>query len=452
MRTCALPTEVLTQAEIEAIHRAALRIIAEIGLEVQNDRILERLGDYGGQVDASRWRVTFSSGFVEGFIAESERFDWSQARPRIGAGASIYTGLYHVPGTRSLEPWTESRMRDWIKLAHYLEHVGGVGMLTCPIGAPPQVEPLYERLYAWKYGIGDGGSLWTLELCPHILELCQAHAEATGRKLEQVFRGAVYLISPLRFGKEEASHFLYFHDRGMHVGVGHMISAGGSAPVTLAGAFALELAQTLLVAILHRAYFGWRSLHIGTSLGPLDMRTLMYSYGAPEIAIGNMMGLQMARFYGASFSGKCGLSDAKLPSVEVGAQKLLTCLPTLCAGGNGRIAAGLLSVDMVFSPIQMILDNELVGALRRLLQGAEVNEETLALEVIEAIGPGGAFIGTEHTARHFRSEHWLPRIWSRETLNAWIAEGSRTDEDKALDRYREIMAMPDLEQIGRAHV
>jgi trimethylamine--corrinoid protein Co-methyltransferase len=436
---------VLTQEEVEAVHRAALRIIAEVGLEVQSERILERLADFGGQVDKSRQRVTFAPAFVERFLAESERFDWSQARPSLSAYASIYTGLYHVPGTRRLEPWTEPRIREWTKLAAHLEHVDGVNMLTCPIGVPREVEPLYERLVAWKHGIADGGSLWTLDLCPYIHELCQAYAEATGQPLSEVFRGTVYLISPLRFGKEEASHFLYFYDRGLPVALGHQVSVGGSAPVTVAGAFALELAQTLLAHIVRRAYSGHRRLHLSTSLGPLDMRTLAHSYGAPEIVLGNLMAAQMARYYGATYSSNSGLSDAKLPSAEAGAQKVMTCLPSLLAGGSGTIAAGVLGLDMVFSPIQMILDNELVGALKRLLRGVTVDEEKLAVEVIKAVGPGGSFVGAEHTARHFREEQWHPQLWSRESLSSWLAAGERVDEDRALDRYQEIMALPDLE-------
>jgi len=445
MRACGLPVEVLTGPEVEAIHRAALRIIAEVGLEVQSDRILQRLAEFGGQVDRERQRVTFSASFVEQFLGESEGFDWSQAEPQVQVGASIYTGLYHLPGTRSLAPWTEQRVGEWVKLAHYLEHVDSANILTCPIGVPRQVEPLHERLIAWKYGMEDGGSLWTLDLCPYILELCQAYAEGAGRPLQEVFRGTVYLISPLRLGREEASHFLYFHDRELRVRVGHQVSVAGSAPATLAGAFALELAQTLLLHILHRAYFGQRTLHLGTSLGPLDMRTLYHSYGAPEIALGNLMAAQMARHYGASFSSNSGLSDAKLPSVEAGVQKVLTSLPSLISGGSASIAAGVLGLDMVFSPIQMILDNELAGALKRLLQGVSVDEETLAVEVIKAVGPGGQFVGTDHTARHFRQEHWLPGIWSREPLSSWLTAGARLDEDRALDRYQEIMAMPDLE-------
>jgi trimethylamine--corrinoid protein Co-methyltransferase len=172
----------------------------------------------------------------------------------------------------------------------------------------------------------------------------------------------------------------------------------------------------------------------------MDMRTLIYPYGRPEMAIANVMTAQLARYYGASFSGHAGLTDAKLPSVEAGAQKALTAIPTLLAGGNLRLDAGLLSIDEVCSPVQMILDNEFISALQRFVHEFEITEEAIGLDTIVDVGPGGHFIDKLHTARHFRSEHWEPGIWSRWMLAPWMESGCHIDADQARDLALEIQA------------
>jgi trimethylamine:corrinoid methyltransferase-like protein len=104
--------------------------------------------------------------------------------------------------------------------------------------------------------------------------------------------------------------------------------------------------------------------------------------------------------------------------------------------------AGLLSIDEVFSPIQMVLDDELLGALSRFTHEFEISPETLALETIFEAGPGGGYIDKIHTARHFRSEHWQPRIWSCEMLTPWLNGDRRIDADRAREIVLAVAAMP----------
>jgi trimethylamine:corrinoid methyltransferase-like protein len=143
------------------------------------------------------------------------------------------------------------------------------------------------------------------------------------------------------------------------------------------------------------------------------------------------MNVQLARFYGASYRGHADLTDAKLPSVEAGAQKALNAVPLLLGGGNLWLPVGLLSADQVCSPIQMVLDHELVGALKRFLYEFEVSDESIGLETILEADHGGQFFDKEHTVRHFRGEVWSPRLWQRSMLQPWIESGSRLDFDAA---------------------
>ena len=436
---------VLDASEIEQIHAAMLRILAEVGVKIENDTILSRLADLGGQVNRQAQIVQFPPAAVERFIGDSEEFDWREAKPRITAAAGIFLGRYLDPETDEHVPWTAERILRYAKVARSLEHVSGASMLGCPIPAVPnEIHPLYQRHFCWRHGIRSGGSIWDIRLCPYIWEMCEAMGAATGAPAQQYFAGGVYLSTTLLLPRTEAEQFVYFAERGLPVSVSHMTSAGGSAPITLAGAVALHLAEGMAINMIQRAFYGTRALRVSCTISPLDMHSLMYPYGRPERQIMNAMMADMAKHYRAAFAGQSGHTDAKLPSAEAGAQRALTSIPTLMAGGCTNVAAGLLSVDEVFSPIQMIIDNEYVAALKRFAAGCEINEDTLAVDVIKQVGPGRVFLDTEHTLEHFRREVWQPSIWSREMFDAWAPQGAKTDVDKALDVYHSITREPDL--------
>jgi len=93
----------------------------------------------------------------------------------------------------------------------------------------------------------------------------------------------------------------------------------------------------------------------------------------------------------------------------------------------------------VFSPVQMVIDDEIVGALKRFARGFEVNDETLAFDLIRRVGPGGGFLDAEHTVRHFRGELWEPLVFAREMLAGWQRHGSRSDADVAREVAHELM-------------
>jgi trimethylamine--corrinoid protein Co-methyltransferase len=431
----------MSPGEIDLIHRSALRILDEMGMEVQNQRLLRALAGFGLPVDLEAERVRFPRHVVERFYGEAAGCDWENIVPRVSASAGVYHGLYHDPASDKLVPWTEEALAFYFALARHLPHVDGASMLGCRLPVPPTLEPLYERYTCWKYGATDSGTIHLDELCPYILELYQALADAREVPLEQVFHGTVYVVPPLKLGRHEAYQVAYFWERGLRVRIGGgMPAMGATAPVTLAGAVALNLAEQLALRMLDWALFGEARLHLNASISVMDMRTTIRPFGRPEMAIANLMTAQLARHYGASFSGHAGLSDAKLPSVEAGAQKALTAVPTLLAGGSLWLDAGLLSIDEVCSPIQMVLDDELLSALEHMAHEFQISEEAIGLETILEAGPGGHFLDKMHTVRHFRTEHWNPTLWSRRMLRPWMEDGCRLDVDQAQEVALQVLS------------
>ena len=447
---------VLTASQVNLVHQSALRILAEMGMEIQNPTLLLAFAEAGLPVDHQAQRVRFPAPIVERYIADAEKYNWETHQPEVHSSAGVYLSQYHDPQTMAYAPWTEERLAFYFKLARRMPNVKSASMLGCRLPGPAQLEPLYERFYCWKYGAREGSSIYHDEICPYLLELYQLRAEMLNKPLAEIFKATVYLVPALRLGRHEAYQVAYFRERGLHVGVGDMYAMGMTAPATLAGAVTLNVAEQLALHIFNRVLFEEKHLHLGSSVAPADMRTMMHTFGRPEMPIVNIITAQMARFYGASSSGHAALTDAKYPSVEAGVQKALSGTATLLAGGSLWVDAGLLADDEIVSPIQLILDNEMIGSLKRFTTEFDFDEETIGLETIFEAGPGGLYMDKMHTASHYRREFWMPRIWTHDMLPAWQASGSRQDIDQArqlaLDVQHEAPDPVDLSEFQQSEI
>ena len=175
------------------------------------------------------------------------------------------------------------------------------------------------------------------------------------------------------------------------------------------------------------------------------MRTCAFQYGRPERMLMSSAISDIAGYYDMPFWGCGGLSDAKVPSYEAGAQKISAAAVNMMKGRHAHIAAGLLSIDEVFSPVQMVLDDEAVSYLNRICQGFGTGDYDLAFELIkECVGDAALFIEQPHTAENARDCIWEPSVFSRETFGKWRGD---TDFDRARQKAISIIEGPDLESV-----
>ncbi len=434
---------ILSRAEVEEIHRSALRVLAEVGVKVESRELLSLLAEYGADVEFEAQAARFSPAWVEQFIADSDTYHWDSHRPSFSCFAGIYACLYLDPESDECEPFTEQTLADYIRLGNALPEIRSVDLLGMPFtpeGMPPEYMPLAEKLYAWKHGASPSGTVQFAGLCPYLEEMYARRAEETGQPLEHVFNAVGYLVSPLRLARGECEQLLYFRSRGLRMHIGHMLSMGASAPATVAGAAVISLAESLFLAILHRMLRGGRSLGIGGFGVILDMRSAHSMGGRPErAAIGAVLG-QVARLYGVRSGAAGGLTDAKTPSVQAGAQKAMISMAGVCSCGSAAMDVGLLSLDEICSPEQMVYDVELASAIQHMLRPVEVTPEACALDDIRSVGPGGNFVGSDMTAKRFRREFWEPHVWDRQSLQDWRAAGAVGERERAKDRIRSILA------------
>ncbi len=430
----------VTKSDIDNIHRNMLRVLEDVGVKVENDVLLDALAGIGARVDRQQQLVRFPNPLVEAFLQECPKVVWEQRTPRLLVRASLYHGRQLDPHTGALTDMTAEAVERYLRLARALPHINASLITGCPWNPHAEREPLYERFYCWKYGAEPSAILYPLEQAPRLLELYQAYAQLKGKAVTEVFSGGVYLLSPLRFSAEEAAQFVWWWSRGFTVYISHMSTAGLSAPVTPAGSVTLHLAEAIAIALIHKACYHQSRLGLTALLGPMDMRTMRRPYGRPEMATANLLFAEMARYYGLSCFLQSGVSDAPCPSYESGAQKAISTLSALQAGADAMIDAGLLNGDCVYSPIQMILDNELAGVLGRFLRPYDCSDEAIGFDAIAEAGPGGLFTGLKHTAERFRDELWEPTVWTRDPSERPSEGTANEDVARALAVYEAIMA------------
>ncbi len=362
-----------------------------------------------------------------------------------GGRAEIYQGWYLRPETQQYQPWTMETLRKYAALANSLPTVGSASLLGMPaLDGPEGPQALTEKLICWMWGIHGGSAIWNTALCPAIYRMWNEWGAATGSDAKEAFSGTVYLISPMKFGREEAAQYEWFARRGWEVAVGSLGSLGGTTPVTPAGALALQLAEGIFLQILRRCIFGHQDLSLGNSLSIIDMKTGAFQYGRPEQTLLNLAGAQIARRLGAHYSGHGGLSDARQPGYESAMQKTASALVNGMATGYGHVAAGLLAVDEVFSPEQLLLDAEMLGYLRRLSAGVQTEDTDFARETVLDAGWGGQFLDKEHSSDNFRTSLWMPELFSTQSFGMWQGKRGAASSEVIRDRACRMLARTPL--------
>ncbi|MCL5994714.1 MAG: trimethylamine methyltransferase family protein [Chloroflexi bacterium] len=435
----------LTTEQVTTIHHNALRVLAEIGVKVEHPAVRARLAAIGGTCTGVDEQVRFAPPVTERHIADAPKTPMRAGPPSISVHSGVYQSLYLDPDTGSYELFDEARLAAYITLARHLPLMAGVGLLGVPfipagIPAIPATHlPLAERLYAWKYGAVPGGSVHFTGLCEPLLELCACHAQATGGSLASAFNAVGYLISPLKLARPECEQLLFFAERGLHMGIGHLPSQGGTAPVTLAGALTLALAEQIFLFLLQRAFWQDAAFSVGGSVSTMDMRQAVSCYGRPEQQRINVACADIASFYGCACGGHTGLTDAKVPSCEAGAQKATGALMTALATGHGSIEAGLLGIDEVCSPLQMVLDVDIARSLIALLAAPTIDDVECAFDEIRAAGVGGHHLGSDFTVERHRAALFQPYTWAYQSQSGWEAGGRWVDVDMAREQVHELL-------------
>ena len=254
-------------------------------------------------------------------------------------------------------------------------------------------------------------------------------------------------ISPLVFPAEVVDRLFLAADLFMPQIPGPAVQLGATGPATLAGVITQITAESLMCLTLAQLRSPGCPVCLSGNVQILDMQTGIFGVGFPEMSLGISAQAEVAQSFGLPTWGYAGCTDAKSVDAQAGLESAFSILSQGLAGLNLIHDVGYLDMAMVSSPAQLLLGNEAIGMTKRFLEGIEVNPDTLARHVIEAVGPGGHFLQQRHTLDHFRQELWRSELLTRQPYETWEKAGSKDMARRIQDKLIDILDTHDIPEL-----
>jgi len=245
--------------------------------------------------------------------------------------------------------------------------------------------------------------------------------------------------SPLTNSVEAVEKILYAAETGIPAIYTPCIMAGGTGPVTLAGTMVQALAEYLTGVVMAQLKRKGAGVIMGGVNSPMDMATSILSYGAPELALVSAAMTDVSKWLGVPMFSTAGCSDSKVLDQQAAIEATLSITIAALSGANLIHDVGYLESGLLGSFDMLVMSDEVIGMAKRILGGIGVTPETLAVDVIERVGPGGHYLTQEHTRTHFKTETWFPTLIDRQMRRTWEASGSQTMAERVRAKVRDIM-------------
>ncbi len=442
--------QVLSEDQCRRLIGAAMEILERTGVTYYDDEAVDRMKKAGCYVEGNRVRIPFR--LVEQALNSVPR-KVSLSNSRTGKRVMEMEGGNAYFGTGSdtpnfIDPYTQERIKASRKT---------VGMATKTIDALPNLDfvmslgivqdvhqLVYDR-YQFEAMVLNTSKPIVITAIDEpgysdIIKMCEYIAGS-----EEELRRNPFLtlyaepISPLQHPNDSARKLMLAAKKGLPVVYTPCIMAGGTVPATLAGAMANGLAESLSGLVLNQVTQEGSPFIMGGVFTVMDMQTTIFSYGAPEFDLMMAALGDISDFLDIPMFGTCGCTDAKVVDEQALIEGAISILMTAQSGANLNHDVGYIEHGNTASLEYLTICDDLIGMSRRIVDGIKVDEETLALDVIDKVGPGGHFLAEEHTMKHFKEETWYPRFFLRQVYENWEADGSKTLFDKANEKVIDIL-------------
>jgi len=465
MKTCAIaPIRYLRHEEMDAIHQGAVRILERTGMWVDHPKALEYLRAAGCRVDMDRRTVKFPPEVVESAVARMRqnfrnpnrwpkrmsvrysqvRFD---AQPfgvhedfAVSAGG-FCVFIWDLEGQRRYA--TLQDVRASLKLADKLDQIAYTGLPCSAVEVPGHLRPVVMAAELAKATRKHGGietfRRQDVSYVVRIGEIVAGGREAHRR--DPILVGYAEARSPLCVDEGMADVMLAHLELGLPQSLDTMPSAGATAPMSAAGVLALGVAETLGGLVLGYAVDPDATLTVDLTPGYCDMRSMHFDYaGAERVPLLAARVQLVSEYYGCPSGIHGGKTDSCVPGVQMGIEKAMSMYVAVMAGAIGFGTVGQLENCVTYSPQQLVIDNEIARYVRHAIRGIEVNEETLALDVIDAAGINGHTYDLEHTVAHFRDVELLSPFFGAWTWGLQDSRDREGFEKRAAAKAQELMA------------
>ena len=449
--------KILSEDQIEDIHLASMRILEELGIEVNSALALEIFRKAGAQVDDATMTVRLDRGLVEGAIATApSRFSLTPRNPerRILLGDNhVNFGL--VAGPPNVHDCVRGRRSgnyqdycDFIRLAHYFNAIHLIGnQVVAPVELPANSRHL--DTYRANITLSDLVFHCTAIGRGRALDGIAMMAISRGLTLEELAQdpGVVTIISvnsPRKFDDAMADGLMAMVEHGQAVAVTPFTLMGAMTPVTLAAGLAQQNAEALFGITLAQLVRPGAPVLYGSYTSNVDMRSGAPAFGTPENTKANLASGQLAQRYGLPYrASNTNASNA------ADAQSIYETQMALWGAilGHSHLvyhAAGWLEGGLTASFEKLVLDVEMIQHMMEFLKPIEVNEAELGFDAIKGVPTGGHFFGEPHTMERYENAFYQPIVSDWQNYENWELAGGLTATQRATKIWQQ--ALKDYEE------
>ncbi len=441
---------VLADAQCHDLYLATLDCLERVGVQVNNAEARDLLATAGATVDGALVKVpraiiqrgleTVPHGYT--VWGRGGKRPMTVAPDHVNFGPGLTNPFFVDPDTGERRRSRKGDAALTARVADALENIDYVMGLSYLADTHPDQVAVFEfaeliantekPILAWAHSVENIALI-------HQIALAVAGNEAAYREHPSYALFSTY-PAPLRHSDEDLANLLWAVAHGVPVVYLGGPTVGLESPFPGASAIVVHLANVLSgVAILQLKCPG-APVAVGGVLATMDMYTARPAYGSPELSLYSAAACDVARSLGLPFMGTAGASESKLLDSQAAIETSIQVLMAALCGSALVHDVGFLDGANLGSLDLLVMTDEVIGMVKRILRGIQVDPETIMLDVIEKVGPGGQFLTAGRSATLARKEVWLPTLLDRKPYDIWAERGSTSMEDRTRQKTKKILA------------
>lgn len=454
----------LSEGDVRRIHEASLSVLENTGVHVEASEARDIFADAGATVDADNGRVYIPRTMVEDAIASACREFVMAGRTdehdMVMGGDRVYMGTGgSAVKVMDLDGHVrETELADIARIGRLVDALRNIHFYLRPVVARDMPNDLIDvnKTYAAVTNTTKHvmTSAYNVASAREVIDLASMIAGSKAAYEERPFVSftACWTVSPLRYAPETVEVLVELIRQNVPVALSSAPQSGATSPAALAGTLVQINAEELSGIVLVNLIRPGARILMGYVPSVADMRTGNFVGGAPEFGLMNAAAAQLAHFYNIPVYNSSALTDSKVPDVQAGYEKGMTDAAAALAGTNYiHHSAGFLESMLCVAYEQYVIDDDINGAIMRMVRGIEVTDETLSVDLIDQVCRGeGHYLGTQQSLELMNTEYYYPHTADRQRRDNWAEQGELDMRERARRRAREILATHEPERIDPA--
>jgi trimethylamine--corrinoid protein Co-methyltransferase len=442
--------DLLDRAGIQRIHDQSMRILSELGIDFYDEEVRAILAEHGVKVVGET--AFFNEEVLMHYVQMApHEFTQLARNPAnnviIGGNRAVFAPVYGPPFVIDLDRGRrEAKLEDFqnfVKLTYlspYLHHSGGT--IVEPTDEPVPTRHL-DMLFAHiKYSDkAFMGSVTAAENAADSVTMAEIVFGKERIRQHPALLSLINVSSPRRYDDRMLGAIKVYARARQALLITPFLMAGAMSPVSLAGTLALQNAEALAGIALCQMISPGLPVIYGSFMTNIDLQSGAPVFGSPESQLALIAGRQMADFYGLPFRSGGTFSSSKIADAQAGYESIQVMVPTVLSQVNFVLhAAGWLENGLVAGYEKFVIDCELLGMYHTWAKGIDLSDEAFALDALAEVAPGGHFLGTQHTMRHFRTAFYRAELFDYNSAEQWELDGALDTAQRANRKWKQLLA------------